>query len=43
MTINMGHNQLHYGNLVTYMRLKNIVPPSSDPEALKLFQQLMKK
>ena len=43
MTINMGHNQLHYGNLVTYMRLKNIVPPSSDPEALKLFQKLMKK
>ena len=43
MTINMGHNQLHYGNLVTYMRLKNITPPSSDPEALKLFQKLMKK
>jgi hypothetical protein len=21
----------HYGNLVTYMRLKNIVPPSSEP------------
>jgi hypothetical protein len=20
----------HYGNLVTYMRLKNIVPPSSE-------------
>jgi hypothetical protein len=22
----------HYGNLVTYMRMKNIVPPTSDPE-----------
>jgi len=21
----------HYGNLVTYMRLKNIVPPTSEP------------
>jgi hypothetical protein len=21
----------HYGNLATYMRMKNIVPPSSDP------------
>jgi len=25
------HNLEHYGNLVTYMRLKNIVPPSSEP------------
>jgi hypothetical protein len=24
------HNLEHYGNLVTYMRLKNIVPPSSE-------------
>ena len=24
------HTYEHYGNLVTYMRLKNIVPPSSD-------------
>ncbi len=23
--------QEHYGNLVTYMRLKGIVPPSSEP------------
>ena len=27
----MAHNAEHYGNLVTYMRLKNIVPPSSEP------------
>jgi uncharacterized damage-inducible protein DinB len=27
---NNMHTALHYGNLVTYMRLKNIVPPSSE-------------
>jgi uncharacterized damage-inducible protein DinB len=27
---NIAHISLHYGNLVTYMRLKNIVPPSSE-------------
>jgi uncharacterized damage-inducible protein DinB len=27
---NTGHNNEHYGNLVTYMRLKGIVPPSSE-------------
>jgi uncharacterized damage-inducible protein DinB len=31
MDFNFGHNMEHYGNLVTYMRLKNIVPPSSTP------------
>jgi uncharacterized damage-inducible protein DinB len=25
------HTYEHYGNLVTYMRLKNIIPPSSEP------------
>jgi uncharacterized damage-inducible protein DinB len=29
---NTGHDWEHYGNLVTYMRLKNIVPPSSEPK-----------
>ncbi|HWC97886.1 MAG TPA: DinB family protein [Candidatus Sulfopaludibacter sp.] len=29
MDFNMAHTMEHYGNLVTYMRLKNIVPPSS--------------
>ncbi len=28
---NISHNNEHYGNLVTYMRLKGIVPPSSEP------------
>jgi uncharacterized damage-inducible protein DinB len=26
---NYGHNNEHYGNLVTYMRIKSIVPPSA--------------
>lgn len=29
LAFNAGHNFEHYGNLVTYMRLKGIVPPSS--------------
>jgi len=32
LTTNHIHTMLHYGNLITYMRLKNIVPPTSDPE-----------
>jgi hypothetical protein len=36
----MGHASEHYSNLVTYMRLKNIVPPTSDPAFM---QQMMKK
>lgn len=28
---NNSHVNEHYGNLVTYMRLKGIVPPSSEP------------
>jgi uncharacterized damage-inducible protein DinB len=27
----VAHAYEHYGNVVTYMRLKNIVPPSSEP------------
>ena len=29
--INTTHLAEHYGNIVTYLRLKNIVPPSSEP------------
>jgi uncharacterized damage-inducible protein DinB len=32
LTINNMHTVEHYGNLVTYLRLKNIVPPSSEPK-----------
>jgi len=31
LAFNNSHMWEHYGNLVTYMRLKNIVPPSSEP------------
>jgi uncharacterized damage-inducible protein DinB len=30
LEVNNMHNLEHYGNLVTYMRMKNIVPPSSE-------------
>ena len=35
LTTNNMHDMEHYGNLVTYMRLKNIVPPSSAPPPAK--------
>jgi uncharacterized damage-inducible protein DinB len=31
LDFNTAHNMEHYGNLVTYMRIKGIVPPSSAP------------
>lgn len=31
LNVNNLHSGLHYGNLVTYLRLKNIVPPTSEP------------
>ena len=40
LTNNLAHASEHYGNLVTYMRLKDIVPPTSDPAFM---QQMMKK
>ena len=33
LSVNIAHTSEHYGNLVTYMRLKNIVPPSSEPRS----------
>ena len=33
MDFNIAHTMEHYGNLVTYMRIKGIVPPSSEPRA----------
>jgi uncharacterized damage-inducible protein DinB len=29
LTINVTHSSEHYGNIVTYLRLKGLVPPSS--------------
>lgn len=34
LSINIGHNMEHYGNLVTYMRMKNIVPPTSEQASM---------
>lgn len=39
LATNNLHTIEHYGNLVTYMRMKNIVPPTSEPEFM---QQLSK-
>ena len=30
LSFNVSHSYEHYGNLVTYMRLNKIVPPSSE-------------
>ncbi len=27
---NISHSNEHYGNMVTYMRLKGLVPPSTE-------------
>ena len=32
LTVNNMHTVEHYGNIVTYLRLKNIVPPSSEQD-----------
>ena len=31
ITVNLVHATEHYGNLVTYLRMKNLVPPTSAP------------
>jgi uncharacterized damage-inducible protein DinB len=32
LTFNAMHNMEHYGNMVTYLRIKGLVPPSSQPQ-----------
>jgi uncharacterized damage-inducible protein DinB len=32
LDVNVDHDNEHYGNLVTYLRLKKLTPPSSMPE-----------
>lgn len=32
LSVNIGHNMEHYGNLVTYMRMKAVVPPTSEQQ-----------
>lgn len=29
MVVNVGHTNLHYGNIITYLRMMGMVPPSS--------------
>ncbi len=31
LTLNNTHNFEHYGNIITYLRMKGLVPPSSEP------------
>jgi uncharacterized damage-inducible protein DinB len=31
MLLNVTHDNEHYGNMITYLRIKGIVPPSSQP------------
>jgi uncharacterized damage-inducible protein DinB len=31
LTVNTAHLDEHYGNMVTYMRIRGLVPPSSEP------------
>jgi uncharacterized damage-inducible protein DinB len=31
LAFNTAHDNEHYGNIVTYLRMKGIVPPSSEP------------
>jgi hypothetical protein len=30
LIFNVGHNNEHYGNMVVYLRLKGLVPPSTE-------------
>lgn len=39
LNVNSIHTIEHYGNLVTYMRIKGLVPPTSDPAFMKSLQQ----
>ena len=39
LSVNTVHSIEHYGNMVTYLRMRGFVPPTSDPEFMK---QLMK-
>ena len=39
LMVNIAHTTEHYGNLVTYMRMKNIVPPTSEPAFMKELAQ----
>ncbi len=35
LDFNNGHSSEHYGNLVTYLRIKGLVPPSSQQQSMQ--------
>jgi uncharacterized damage-inducible protein DinB len=35
LNFNIGHNMEHYGNLITYLRIKGLVPPSSQKQSME--------
>ena len=35
LTFNFGHNMEHYGNMITYLRIKGLVPPSSQQQSMQ--------
>ena len=35
LAFNTAHDFEHYGNIVTYMRLNKMVPPSSQPQGMR--------
>jgi uncharacterized damage-inducible protein DinB len=43
LSISVGHNMEHYGNLVTYMRIKGVVPPTSEQQGATPAQAQPKK
>jgi uncharacterized damage-inducible protein DinB len=34
LNFNVAHNMEHYGNMITYLRIKGLVPPSSQPQSM---------
>ncbi len=42
LNVNLMHTMEHYGNLVTYMRLKNIVPPTSERDSCREAEEVKK-
>lgn len=37
--VNLVHTMLHYGNLVTYMRMNDVVPPTSEPAFMQRLRE----
>ena len=35
MLLNVTHDNEHYGNIITYLRMKGIVPPCVDADTLR--------